>query len=389
MMRRSNTGWGFVATNSRSWCSGTTIWQSWLRNALLDDPSHVRESRIVDSSELDFHLPPELIAQTPAPDRAASRLLHYRRAGAFIDHRRFSDLPGLLRAGDLLVFNDAQVVPARFVLRKSTRGRIEGLFVRETGPGRWTVMLKNLGTFRGSLNFEGDPAIGVTVERLAGAEYEIQVSTSEPAHTLLARLGRMPLPPYIRREKDGDERDPLDRERYQTVFAKAPGSIAAPTAGLHFTPELFSQLNEAGVQRTFVTLHVGLGTFKPVEADRLEDHVMHVEAYTIDPAAAEAINRAKAEGRRVIAVGTTAARVLESQPPGPIDPKSAETGIFIRPGYEWKHVNALITNFHLPKSTLIALVAAMTGLEEQRRIYAEAIKERYRFFSYGDAMFVE
>ncbi len=343
----------------------------------------------MNSNELDFHLPPELIAQSPAPDRAASRLLHYRRTGGVIDHLHFSDLPGLLRPGDLLILNDARVVPARFALRKSTGGKIEGLFVRELAHGRWNVMLRNLGTFTGELHFEADPTIAVSVLGSKDGEYEIQVRSTEPAAALLDRLGRMPLPPYIRREKEHDDRDEMDRSRYQTVYAKASGSIAAPTAGLHFTPELFSQLEKAGVQKAFVTLHVGLGTFKPVAVDRLEDHAMHVEAYTIEPLAAGAINAAKSDGRRVIAVGTTAARVLESQPAGTIEPKSGETGIFIYSPYAWKHVDALITNFHLPRSTLIALVAAMVGLDEQRRIYATAIAEKYRFFSYGDAMFVE
>jgi S-adenosylmethionine:tRNA ribosyltransferase-isomerase len=350
-----------------------------------------RDARVaaVESRDLDFHLPAELIAQTPTAERAASRLLHYRRSDHVIAHRRFSDLPGLLRRGDLLVFNDAQVVPARFALRKNTGGRIEGLFVRELSPGRWRVMLRNLGQFRGELHFEADPAVTVRVIGTAEAEYDVDVSSAEPAHRLLARLGRMPLPPYIKREKEHDERDDLDRERYQTVFAKSSGSIAAPTAGLHFTPALLAALEEAGVERTFVTLHVGLGTFKPIATDRLEDHAMHVESYTLSPASADAINRAKGDARRVIAVGTTAARVLESQPPGPLIATSDETGIFIYPPYEWKHVNAMITNFHLPRSTLIALVAAMVGLDEQRRIYAEAIAQRYRFFSYGDAMLVE
>jgi S-adenosylmethionine:tRNA ribosyltransferase-isomerase len=199
----------------------------------------------------------------------------------------------------------------------------------------------------------------------------------------------MPLPPYIRRDKEADERDAADRERYQTVYARAPGAVAAPTAGLHFTPEVLAKLDGRGIERAFVTLHVGLGTFKPVTADELSEHVMHREAYTIPPETFEALNRAKRDQRRIVAVGTTTARVLESQPPGPaFEPKTAETGIFIYPPYDWKHVGALLTNFHLPRSTLIALVAGMVGLDEQRRIYRTAIEQRYRFFSYGDAMLV-
>jgi len=207
---------------------------------------------------------------------------------------------------------------------------------------------------------------------------------------LLSRVGRMPLPPYIKREKEHDARDDADRERYQTVYARVPGAVAAPTAGLHFTDALISQLDAAGAEKTFVTLHVGIGTFRPVSAQSLEEHLMHSEAYTISADAAAALNRAKAQGRRIIAIGTTSARVLESQPAGEaFVAKTAETSIFIYPPYQWRHVDALITNFHLPRSTLIAMIAAMVGLDEQRRIYAEAIGARYRFFSYGDAMFVE
>jgi S-adenosylmethionine:tRNA ribosyltransferase-isomerase len=345
------------------------------------------------TDELDFHLPPELIAQTPAADRSGSRLLHYCRADQTIAHRQFSDLPSILRQGDLLVFNDAKVIPARFTLQKSTGGRVEGLFLSQTHEGLWNVMLKSLGPLNPDkhLHFIDDSSIAAcAIADLGEGQYVLKVESSEPAPTLLARLGRMPLPPYIKREKDHDPRDAIDRERYQTVYARASGSVAAPTAGLHFTETLLNQLDQIGVDRTFVTLHVGLGTFKPVTADRLDQHVMHVEAYSIDERAADAINRAKHEGRRVIGVGTTAARVLESQPDDhPITPTTSQTSIFIYPPYRWKHVNALITNFHLPRSTLIALVAAMTGLEQQRRIYQTAIEQRYRFFSYGDAMLIE
>ena len=344
------------------------------------------------TDDLDFELPPELIAQAPPVERSASRLLHYRREAQSIEHLRFADLPRLLRAGDLLVFNDARVVPARFGLRKPGGGHVEALFLGERGTGEWRVLLKNVGRGVGmELRFDGAPDVSAAVtEKHEGGEYVIRVGTPEPALAVLERLGRMPLPPYIKREKVADPRDVEDLERYQTVYAKAPGAVAAPTAGLHFTPALFAQLGQQGVERAFVTLHVGLGTFKPVTADTLDGHAMHRESYEVSPEAAEAINRAKGRGRRVIAVGTTAARVLESQRTGePIAAGRGETGIFIYPPYRWRHVDALITNFHLPRSTLIALVAAMTGLEEQRRIYREAIAERYRFFSYGDAMFVE
>ena len=345
------------------------------------------------TDDLDFHLPPELIAQLPAGDRASSRLLHYRRDNRSIAHRQFSDLPSLLRTGDVLVFNDARVIPARFTLRKPTGGLVEGLFLSQRATDQWSVLLKNLGpvTRETELAFVDSPEVSVhVVERGIEGQHVIAVSTNESALDFLHRVGRMPLPPYIKRAKQHDERDELDRDRYQTVFAKAEGSIAAPTAGLHFTPALLEQLDQLGVHRTTITLDVGLGTFKPVTADRIEDHAMHVERYRMSREAADALNLAKAQRRRIVAIGTTSARVLESQPiDRPFEEKSDETGILIHPPYRWKHVDALITNFHLPRSTLIALVAALVGLDEQRRIYRTAIEERYRFFSYGDAMFVD
>ena len=343
------------------------------------------------TDEIDFQLPSELIAQSPAGDRAASRLMHYRASDRTADHKLFSDLPALLRAGDLLVLNDARVIQARFMLQKSSGGKVEGLFLAEPTAGQWRVLLKSLGPAKPGmeLRFPGAPEVVVRmIEKGADGEYLISVEGGGSALSLLSRIGRMPLPPYIRRGKEGDPQDESDRERYQTVFAKAPGSVAAPTAGLHFTESILAELADRGVERAFVTLHVGIGTFKPVMVDALEDHAMHSEAYSMDAATADTLNRAKREGRRIIAVGTTATRVLESQPEVFVE-KSSETNIFIYPPYRWKHVGAMITNFHLPRSTLIALVAARIGLEEQRRLYAIAIAERYRFFSYGDAMFLE
>lgn len=345
------------------------------------------------TEELDFDLPPELIAQTPSPDRAASRLLHHRRDDRSVAHRRFAELPDLLRPGDLLVLNDARVLPARFSLTKPTGGLVEGLFLGQTDPAHWRVMLKNLGRPRPdvALTLTHDPNTSVrVVAQDPDGEYVMEVSGNESAATVLERVGRMPLPPYIRRDRARDDRDDADRARYQTVYARASGSVAAPTAGLHFTDELFGALEARGVERCFVTLHVGLGTFKPVTADSLQTHVMHAESYSIEPAAADAINCAKSERRRIIAVGTTAARVLESQPADELfAPRSDVTDLLIYPPYGWRHVDALVTNFHLPRSTLIALVAALVGLDEQRRLYRIAINERYRFFSYGDAMFIE
>jgi S-adenosylmethionine:tRNA ribosyltransferase-isomerase len=345
------------------------------------------------TDDLDFHLPPELIAQAPAPDRAASRLLHYRKSNHSLEHRTFSDLPQLLRRGDLLVFNDAKVVPARFLLRKNTGGGIEGLYLSEPSPGEWSVLLRNLGKAPVGtvLHFAEAPEITATVlvKGMAG-EYRLAVSAQEPALVVLNRVGRMPLPPYIKREKEHDARDEADRQRYQTVYARSPGSVAAPTAGLHFTEPILRELDSLGVERICLTLHVGLGTFKPVTAEALAEHAMHTEAYEVNEPAAAALNRAESEGRRIVAVGTTSARVLESWPAGqPWHATTGETSIFIYPPYGWKRVGALVTNFHLPRSTLIALVAAFVGLDEQRRIYQTAIEQRYRFFSYGDAMFLE
>ncbi len=343
------------------------------------------------AGELDFQLPPELIAQAPADRRADSRLLHYRRADQSITHRRFADIPSLLRPGDLLVLNDTRVLPARLELRKPTGGRIEGLFLAELAPGRWRVMLRNLGRRDQPLTFSADPdLIARPVAFHPDGHYDLELNTTQPAADILARVGRMPLPPYIKRDKVIDHRDDADRNRYQTVYARAGDSVAAPTAGLHFTPELFTELNNRDVQTAYLTLTVGVGTFKPVTADHLDQHDMHAEAYSISPQTASALNQAKQDRRRIIAVGSTSARVLESQPTDtPFAPVESQTSIFIRPPYQWKHVDALVTNFHLPRSTLIALVAAFTGLDQQRRIYQSAIAARYRFFSYGDAMWVE
>lgn len=344
------------------------------------------------TDELDFQLPPNLIAQEPPANRTDSRLLHYRQPDQSIAHRQFSELPQILRPGDLLVFNDARVLPARFTLQKETGGIVEGLFLAQEPSGLWRVLLKNAGSMsHRRLHFADAPEATVElIEQQMDGEYLISVQSNQSPLELLDRIGRMPLPPYIKRERAHDDRDDLDRRRYQTVYSKQPGAVAAPTAGLHFTEALLAELARAGIETTFVTLHVGMGTFKPVKADTLEEHAMHSEAYAISQESAYALNRAKHEKRRIVAVGTTAARVLESQPSDqPFIAKQAETSIFIYPPYDWKHVGALITNFHLPRSTLIALVAAKVGLDEQRRIYRTAIEQSYRFFSYGDAMLVE
>jgi S-adenosylmethionine:tRNA ribosyltransferase-isomerase len=344
------------------------------------------------TDDLDFDLPEDLIAQAPELRRTASRLLHYRRSDKKIDHLHFVDLPTVLHRGDLLVFNDTKVIPAKIALKKTTGGQVEGLFLSEPSKGKWRVLLKNLGDAPPGtpLAFELSSAKATVLQNLGAGEFLLAVDSPDRAPDLLEKIGRMPLPPYIKRGKIFDPRDEIDRDRYQTIYAKTPGAIAAPTAGLHFSPQLFEELDLLGIERTNLTLHVGPGTFKPIETPDLKDHPMHAEAYEIPDRAAIALNRAKAENRRIIAVGTTTARVLESQPAHePFRPISAETNLLIYPRYRWRHLSGLITNFHLPRSTLIALVAALIGLEEQRRIYADAIARKYRFFSYGDAMFID
>jgi len=319
-------------------------------------------------SDYDFHLPRELIASRPLPDRAASRMLVVDREAGTIAHRMFRDLPEHIRPGDLLVLNNSRVIPARLL---SDDERIELLLFEQLGPARWKAFARP-----GKRTRPGDSfAITGTIAQIESVDEEdgtriVQFET-EPD---LEKLGHMPIPPYLGREDDAE-----DRVRYQTVYATVAGSVAAPTAGLHFTPEILAKL-----PHTFVTLHVGPGTFLPVRGDNLDEHRMHGENYEIGKEAAQAINAAQ----RVIAVGTTSMRVLESLPPGPIAPGAGRTEIFIRPGFQFRHSDALLTNFHLPKSTLFVLVCAMAGQELMQRAYAEAVREKYRFFSYGDCMLI-
>jgi S-adenosylmethionine:tRNA ribosyltransferase-isomerase len=338
-------------------------------------------------AELDYELPEALIAQAPAEPRDAARLLLLPRAGGAALDRRFSDLPELLDPGDLLVMNDSRVLPARLLGRKDSGGRCEALLVEPldaTGT-LWLTMGQASKPLRvgARLHFED---LGAEVEAAKGdgffaLRFDRGGADLEAA---LARVGRVPLPPYIRREPTG-----IDSERYQTVIARAPGSVAAPTAGLHFTPSLLERLERRGVVRTHVTLHVGPGTFLPVRCDRLEDHRMHAERYEVPEGTAEAIRDARARGSRVVAVGTTSVRTLESAfSHGRIRPGPGRTEIFIAPGFEFRAVDGLVTNFHLPRSTLLALVCAFAGTARVLEAYREAVAKRYRFFSYGDAMVV-
>ena len=342
------------------------------------------------TDELDFHLPANLVAQEPAARRTDARLMTFD--GRAVGHRRVCDLPDLLRPGDLLVFNDTRVFPARFACRKPTGGVVEGLWLGDADAAdEWRVLLKNLGPVRPDVPLAivgGEPARLFVLEKLDQG-YRVRVEHGHGVSTdvLAFEAGRMPLPPYIRRGKTADPRDDADRDRYQTVFGTAEHeSVAAPTAGLHFDANLLAALDAAGVERVTVTLHVGAGTFAPVTAESLDDHAMHAETWQIGEAAATAVNAARRDGRRVIAVGTTSCRTLESQPPGEIGPGRGQTRLMIRPPYTPRHVDGLMTNFHLPRSTLIALVDGLIGTDARRRLYDEAIGRGYRFYSYGDAM---
>jgi len=317
--------------------------------------------------DFDFSLPPGLIAQSPTPVRDASRLMVVPRAGGAIDHRAFTDLHGFLRPGDLLVLNDTRVVPARLMLTRASGGRVEALLLPRVGE----ALLDSGGRLKPGEVLRLEDGSTCTLGKRRSEAWEV---TFEGGPQIVERLGRAPLPPYIKRVPDA-----TDLERYQTVYAERPGSIAAPTAGLHFTHELLGRIASAGVEIARVTLHVGTGTFKPVRAEEIEDHVMEPERYEIPETTLRAIDHAG----RVVAVGTTTCRTLEAWArSGKI---AGETGLFIHSPFEFKVVDALLTNFHLPKSTLLMLVCAFAGRERTLGAYAEAVKEKYRFFSYGDA----
>jgi S-adenosylmethionine:tRNA ribosyltransferase-isomerase len=317
------------------------------------------------------------------------------RARKSFSNNRFSDLPGLLKPGDLLVANNTRVVPARIFGRKESGGQVEVLVLEHSNSGgleadtRWCLLKSSKRSKRGSrLVFEND--ISATVEELGDDGLaKIRFHGISSVDSLLQERGRMPLPPYIKREK-GDPRAPMDRERYQTVFALKSGAIAAPTAGLHFTEELITELTQAGVSLLHVTLHVGHGTFRPVRTKDIRNHTLGEERFSIDPYAAEAINRAKKDGRRIIAVGTTVVRTLESVggARGEIIPGEGKTNLYITPGFRFNVINGMITNFHLPRSSLLFLVSALAGGDLIKKAYQHAIEEKYRFYSYGDAMLI-
>lgn len=338
----------------------------------------------------DFHfdLPEALIAQAPLADRSASRLLVLDGASGATTHTEFRKLGAALRPGDLLVLNDTRVIPARLFGRKDTGGEVEVLVERVLAHGEVLAQVRASKRPKRGREILFDDAVGGTVSAKVLAEEEggflrLVFADEEQVDTLLDAVGHMPLPPYIRRPDQE-----ADRERYQTVFARRPGAVAAPTAGLHFTPELLAELAAFGVAQTYVTLHVGAGTFQPMRVSRIEDHRMHSEWLEVGEEAAAAIAACRERGGRVVAVGTTVVRTLESAADGAglVAPAVMETDIFIHPGYRFRVVDGLVTNFHLPESTLLMLVSAFAGREPVLAAYAEAVAERYRFFSYGDAM---
>ena len=336
-------------------------------------------------SDFYFDLPEELIAQTPLEKRDASRLLCLDRATGEITHRVFSDLVDLLNPGDCLVMNDSRVLPARLLGTRETGGAVEVLLLRDLGGGEWECLTRpGRKTKPGThLSFGGGELTAEVMSVAEGGNRVVKFSYDGIFLEVLERLGKMPLPPYIKEELQ-------DAERYQTVYSRELGSAAAPTAGLHFTQELLAKIAAKGVRECFVTLHVGLGTFRPVKEDEIEDHDMHSEFCIVPQETARIINETKAAGGRVVCVGTTSCRTVESfaRSDGTIEATSGWTNIFIYPGYTFKCMDALITNFHLPESTLVMLVSALAGREHVLNAYAEAVRERYRFFSFGDAMFI-
>lgn len=345
-------------------------------------------------SEFDFDLPPELIAQEPPAERGASRLLRLGREDGTVSHHRFSDLPDLLAPGDLLMVNDTRVFPARLIGRRLPGGGAAECFLVRPGaePDTWVALVHPGQRLK--------PGSRMVFER-EGHRIDAEVISQHYHGRRLVRLqspggtrvwdaihavGHMPLPPYVRREDT-----PADRERYQTVYARAEGSIAAPTAGLHFTGAIFDALRQRGIERATITLHVGYGTFQPVRVEDVSDHRVEAEHFEVSAEAATALTRARAEGRRIVAVGTTTTRTLESlelDGDSSVQPQSGETALFIRPGHAFRLVSGLITNFHLPRSSLLMLVAAFAGRERVLAAYREAIAARYRFYSYGDAMLI-
>jgi S-adenosylmethionine:tRNA ribosyltransferase-isomerase len=341
----------------------------------------------LQTSDFDFDLPDALIAQKPVDPRDQSRLMVLHRDSKTWEHRVFRDLPDLLNVGDILVRNNTQVVPARLLgQRESTGGKWEGLFLRVQPGGLWEILASTRGKpqIGERVVVEGGLVLELVERTDSGGWIVCPLAEGEPS-ILLNQHGHVPLPPYIRKGRD----DPEDRLRYQTIYAKEPGAVAAPTAGLHFTEDLFARLKAKGIDSVEVTLHVGLGTFRPIEAERIEDHTLHAEWGELSAETAHGLNAKRAEGKRIIAIGTTSARTLEtSARSGRFEAFSADTALYLQPGHHFQGVNALITNFHLPRSSLLVLVSALAGVDFMRDAYVEAIRQKYRFYSYGDAMLI-
>ncbi|MDY8048371.1 tRNA preQ1(34) S-adenosylmethionine ribosyltransferase-isomerase QueA [Paenibacillus polymyxa] len=338
-------------------------------------------------NDYDFELPETLIAQTPLLDRSASRLLTLNKNNGEVGHHTFSDIVQYLQPGDTLVLNDTRVIPARlFGIKEDTGAKAEVLLLKQLQGDRWEALVKpGKKLKKGAVIVFGDELKAVIEEEGDMGGRVLSFSYDGIFQEILDRLGQMPLPPYIKEQLD-------DRERYQTVYARHEGSAAAPTAGLHFTEELLDQIKKKGVTVAFITLHVGLGTFRPMSVDTIEEHVMHEEYYSLSQETADVLNATKARGGRIVAVGTTSCRTLETVgntfADGVLQASSGWTQIFIYPGYEFRVVDAMITNFHLPKSTLVMLVSALAGRKNIMHAYQEAIDRQYRFFSFGDAMFI-
>ncbi|MBQ3273367.1 MAG: tRNA preQ1(34) S-adenosylmethionine ribosyltransferase-isomerase QueA [Solobacterium sp.] len=338
------------------------------------------------TSDFDYELPKELIAQTPLEDRTSSRMMVVHKNSGRLEHRHFFDILDYLHSGDVIVRNNTRVIPARlYGIKEGTGAHVEVLLLRQEPDDVWECLVGNARTVKPDtvVSFHDGRlkarCVGVGDKGIRKMKMLYDGIFTE----ILDQLGTVPLPPYIREKLD-------DPNRYQTVYARVDGSAAAPTAGLHFTPEIFRKLEEKGVQIVDVTLHVGLGTFRPMDTENIEEHIMHSEVYYMSAEAAEELNRAKAEGRRIVAVGTTSVRTLESvwNRFGRFEECSGETTLFIYPGYEWHTIDCMLTNFHLPKSTLIMMIASYAGQELVFRAYEEAVRERYRFFSFGDCMFI-
>lgn len=341
----------------------------------------------MDIREFDYHLPPSLIAQHPLPERDASRLLVVDRVTQTISHRRFGEIDRLLRPGDLVVLNDTRVMPCRLYGRREGGGLAEVLLVEEADRNFWWALVRPAGRLRIGRRLALAEGIAAHVVDRGGEGWRLlRFEGTDDIRDVLSRIGAMPLPLYIRREGPEDG----DRERYQTVFAREEGAIAAPTAGLHFTEVLLDRLERQGIEIAFLTLHVGVATFQPVTVEQVEAHRMARERYVIPERTAAQVKRAKAEGRRVVAVGTTTTRALEdaASQGGTLRAGEGMASLFITPGHPFRVVDALLTNFHLPRSTLLILVSAFAGIELIRRAYAEAVEARYRFYSYGDAMLI-